>query len=165
MRNCVAKLGHMRGFRVIAHPSQLALFSTGETVLYCSREPAFPYAPFSIIPSSYISVASITDAISIHPPSVQRSMFEKQGIGYMLIEYIDRPQGRMLSETWDEKRDANLETNLFRGLSRVILGIASIPLPRIVSFTIDPRGFLSLSNRPLRLDVQQLENEHIPVDS
>lgn len=36
-------------------------------------------------------------------------MSEKPGTGYLLIEYIDRPQGRMLSETWDEKRhDANL---------------------------------------------------------
>lgn len=47
----------------------------------------------------------------------------------------------------------------------MILGIASIPLPRIESFTSDSRGCLSLSNRPLTLDVRQLENEHIPVDS
>lgn len=74
-------------------------------------------------------------------------MSEKPGNGYLLIEYIDRPHGRIRSVTWDEKRhDANLQTNLFRGLSRVILGISSIPLPRIESFTIDSRGFLSLSN-------------------
>lgn len=57
-----------------------------------------------------------------------------------------------------------MRRNLFRGLSRVILELARIPLPRIGSFTIDQQGYLSLSNRPLNIDVVQLENEQIPLD-
>ncbi|KAI9837157.1 MAG: hypothetical protein M1837_003118 [Sclerophora amabilis] len=39
-----------------------------------------------------------------------------------------------------------------------------LPLPRIGSFTIDNNGFLSLANRPLTLELHQLENEGIPID-
>lgn len=71
----------------------------------------------------------------------------------------------MLSETWETGRhDPKLRTNLFHGLSRIILDLARTPLPRIGSFVLDDKGCLSLSNRPLTLEVQQLENEHIPVD-
>ena len=54
--------------------------------------------------------------------------------------------------------------NFFHGLSRSILSLTRIPLPRIGSFKIDENGYLSLSKRPLTLEIQQLENEHIPVD-
>ncbi|TPX22606.1 hypothetical protein DIZ76_014483 [Coccidioides immitis] len=85
--------------------------------------------------------------------------------GYLLIEYIDPSRGRMLSETWEEGRhDVNLRTNLFHGISRILLALARTPLPKIGSFVLDNRGYLSLSNRPLTLQHQLLENEHIPVD-
>ncbi|RAH70510.1 uncharacterized protein BO66DRAFT_411178 [Aspergillus aculeatinus CBS 121060] len=45
-----------------------------------------------------------------------------------------------------------------------ILTLARTPLPKIGSFVLDENGYLSLSNRPLTLEIQQLENEHIPVD-
>lgn len=45
-----------------------------------------------------------------------------------------------------------------------MLNLARIPLPKISSFTIDRNGYLRLSNRPLTLEIQQLENEQIPVD-
>jgi hypothetical protein len=87
------------------------------------------------------------------------------GIGYLLIEYIDRSRGKMLSETWEEGRhNIELRSNLFHGLSRTLLALTRIPLPRIGSFILDDKGYLSLSNRPLTLQIQQLENEHIPVD-
>ncbi|KAJ5899352.1 hypothetical protein N7495_004096 [Penicillium taxi] len=71
----------------------------------------------------------------------------------------------MLAETWEAGRyNPELRKNLFHGLSRTILTMARIPLPKIGSFTLDKSGYLSLSNRPLTLDIQQLENEHIPVD-
>ncbi|KMU83985.1 hypothetical protein CIHG_01769 [Coccidioides immitis H538.4] len=71
----------------------------------------------------------------------------------------------MLSETWEEGRhDVNLRTNLFHGISRILLALARTPLPKIGSFVLDNRGYLSLSNRPLTLQHQLLENEHIPVD-
>ncbi|RDW61698.1 uncharacterized protein DSM5745_10370 [Aspergillus mulundensis] len=87
------------------------------------------------------------------------------GTPYLLIEYIDPSRGRMLSETWaDGRQNVKLRTNLFHGLSRIMLAMARVPLPRIGSFTLDSQGYLSLTNRPLTLEIQQLENEDIPVD-
>lgn len=71
----------------------------------------------------------------------------------------------MLSETWEEFQDDKTRgNNLFKGLSRVILSLGRIPLPRIGSFTINNEGVLSLTNRPLNLLLQQLENERIPTN-
>ncbi|RHZ73316.1 hypothetical protein CDV55_105757 [Aspergillus turcosus] len=87
------------------------------------------------------------------------------GVGYLLIEYIEEDQGAMLSNTWDERHhDTKLRTNFFRSLSRILLTIARVPVPRIGSFTIDDDGVLALNNRPLTLEVHELENENIPVD-
>lgn len=85
--------------------------------------------------------------------------------GYLLIEYIEPARELMLSDTWDVKRmDPDHRANLFRGLSRIFLALARIPLPRIGSFIIDNDGFVRLENRPLSLEIQQLENEGIDVD-
>ncbi|KAJ9199358.1 hypothetical protein DTO164E3_4670 [Paecilomyces variotii] len=100
-------------------------------------------------------------------PYVQHQIKDQTGLGtpYLLIEYIDPSRGKMLSETWEEGRhDVTLRRNLFRGLSRIMLALARIPLPKIGAFTIDEKGYLTLSNRPLTLEIHQLENEHIPVD-
>lgn len=100
-------------------------------------------------------------------PYVQHQIKDQTGLGtpYLLIEYIDPSRGKMLSETWEEGRhDVALRRNLFRGLSRIMLALARIPLPKIGAFTIDEKGYLTLSNRPLTLEIHQLENEHIPVD-
>ena len=71
----------------------------------------------------------------------------------------------MISDTWNERRhEVKLRRNFFRDLSRILLTVARVALPRIGSFTIDDDGFLSLTNRPLSLEVQDLENEQIPVD-
>ncbi|KAJ5246544.1 hypothetical protein N7468_001527 [Penicillium chermesinum] len=102
-------------------------------------------------PSSYVS-SQIDESRSL-------------GSGYILIEYIDSSRGKMLSDTWDTGRhDQKLRTNLFRGLSRIMISLTRIPLPRIGSFILDDSGYLRLSNRPLTLQIQLLENEHIPVD-
>ena len=45
-----------------------------------------------------------------------------------------------------------------------MLSLGRIPLPRIGSFALDNEGVLSLSNRPLTLQIHQLENEGIPTD-
>ncbi|KAK2738458.1 hypothetical protein FQN57_007049 [Myotisia sp. PD_48] len=84
---------------------------------------------------------------------------------YVLIEFIEPKQGRMLSDTWFEDSDHKpLRTTLFRGLARIMLSLARVPFPRIGSFVIDSNGFISLSNRPLTLDIQDLENEEISID-
>lgn len=70
----------------------------------------------------------------------------------------------MLSDSWEEKRrDKCRRTNLFKDLSRIILSLGRIPLARIGSFTLDNEGVLSLTNRPLTLRLQCLENEGIPI--
>ena len=85
--------------------------------------------------------------------------------GYLLIEYIENDQGEMLSNTWHEKRlDARLRTNFFQDLSRILLSIIRIPLTKVGSFAIDHGGFLRLKNRPLSLEIQELENEEIPTN-
>lgn len=71
----------------------------------------------------------------------------------------------MLSYTWKERHEEkDLRQNLFQGLSRILLELSRVPLPRIGSFTVDDNGFLRLANRPLLQTVHQLENEQIPVD-
>ncbi|KAE8149392.1 hypothetical protein BDV25DRAFT_156391, partial [Aspergillus avenaceus] len=85
--------------------------------------------------------------------------------GYLLIERIEETQGTMLSNTWPHKQnDIGLRTNFFRDLSRILLSMSRIPLPRIGSFTIDSEGFLSLDNRPLSIELEQLENEGVSID-
>jgi hypothetical protein len=99
-------------------------------------------------------------------PFVQRQTNLSSELGaYLLIDYIEETEGEMLSNTWkDQCADKNLRTNLFRGLSQVLLTLSHIPLPRIGSFIIDDGGFLRLANRPLTVELQDLENECIPVD-
>jgi hypothetical protein len=87
------------------------------------------------------------------------------GSPYILIEYVDPSRGKMLSESWEKGRhNSKLRKTLFQGLSRIILALARTPLPKIGSFILDEKGYLCLKNRPLTADIQQLENEHIPVD-
>jgi hypothetical protein len=60
----------------------------------------------------------------------------------------------------DEKR----RTNIFRGIARVILTLSRTPLPVIGSFIVDDDGLLRLANRPLTMQIHELENEGIPVN-
>jgi hypothetical protein len=86
-------------------------------------------------------------------------------VGHLVIDYIEETDGKMLSTSWEEQRhDKCRRTNLFRGLSRIMLILGNIPLPRIGSFTMDDDGVISLTNRPLRFQLHQLENEGIPTD-
>ncbi|RAH53124.1 hypothetical protein BO85DRAFT_166036 [Aspergillus piperis CBS 112811] len=85
------------------------------------------------------------------------------GMGYLLMEFIDDSQ--MLSNTWSTHHgDEILRANLFRDLSTIFLTLARVPLPRIGSFVIDENGYLTLSNRPLSSEIQELENGSIPID-
>ncbi|QQK43077.1 Aminoglycoside phosphotransferase [Penicillium digitatum] len=85
--------------------------------------------------------------------------------GYILVEFVDKTKGQMLSNTWSNGRhDPILQTNLFRDLSRIFLSLFRSPLPRIGSLSIDNYGYLHVSNRPLSVEIQQLENEGICTD-
>ncbi|RDL30741.1 Uncharacterized protein BP5553_10086 [Venustampulla echinocandica] len=87
------------------------------------------------------------------------------GVGYLIMDYIEESDGKMLSESWEQLRhDYDRRTNLFRSLSRIILSLAQLPLPRIGSLTIDDRGVLALSNRPLTLRLHHLENEGVKTN-
>jgi hypothetical protein len=80
----------------------------------------------------------------------------------MILEYIET--GEMLSETWTNRQSQELRSNLFRDISRIMLSLSQIPLPCIGSWTIDNRGILALTNRPLIHQFHSLENENIPTN-
>ena len=83
--------------------------------------------------------------------------------GYLIMDYIE--DAEMLSETWVTfGQNQELRVNLFGDLSRIILSLSQLPLPRIGSWTIDERGILTLTNRPLVYQFQCLENEGIPTN-
>jgi hypothetical protein len=99
------------------------------------------------------------------PHQISGQILRDLGTGYLLIDYIEETQGTMLSRTWNQRRHKDqLRINLFRNLSRILLTLSRIPLPRIGSFIIDDDGSLSLKNRPLSVEIHDLENEQIPVD-
>ncbi|KPM37891.1 hypothetical protein AK830_g8680 [Neonectria ditissima] len=84
-------------------------------------------------------------------------------LGYLLVERVDK--GQILSETWEGHRaDPERRANLFRDLSKIMLGLAKLPLPRIGSWTMDNNGALTLTNRPLTSLIHQLENHEIPTN-
>ncbi|KAI1942274.1 hypothetical protein LOZ12_002574 [Ophidiomyces ophidiicola] len=71
---------------------------------------------------------------------------------------------KMLSDTWRSLRhNSSLRANLFRDISRITLSLARHTFPHIGSLRMDDRGFVRLSNRPLTLRLQHLENEGIPT--
>ncbi|KAL2755825.1 hypothetical protein ACRALDRAFT_1033775 [Sodiomyces alcalophilus JCM 7366] len=79
--------------------------------------------------------------------------------GYVVLEYIEPTIGRMLSMTWQKHHnDAGHRRNLFRGLSRLMLTVGRVPLPRIGSWRFHDDGTITLSNRPLTCNLVMLEN-------
>lgn len=78
----------------------------------------------------------------------------------MIISWVS--QGNMLSKTWNALRyDKTRRSNLFHSLARIILSLNKSPLPCIGSFTLNNQGYITLTNRPLTLRLQSLENEGI----
>lgn len=103
--------------------------------------------------------------LSLPCPYISHQRLALLETGYLVMDYIGNSEVQMLSETWDEDCHEQVKrTNLFRGLSRMMLSLSQIPLPRIGSWTLDPNGALRLSNRPLTLRLHQLENGGIPTN-
>ncbi|QKX62018.1 uncharacterized protein TRUGW13939_09174 [Talaromyces rugulosus] len=101
----------------------------------------------------------------VRHPNKAKALDGVSEAGYLLIEGIEETQGTMLSNTWSEKQnDVELRTNFFKSLSQILLSISRTPLPRIGSFIINREGYLTLSNRPLSMELQELENEKIPTE-
>jgi hypothetical protein len=68
--------------------------------------------------------------------------------------------GGLLSSTFNDYRhDEMRRNNLYRGISRILLDLAKVPLPRIGSWKMDTRGVISLTNWPL-LDLPMLWARH-----
>lgn len=68
--------------------------------------------------------------------------------------------GDPLSNTWQQHRqDEARRDNLCRSISKILLDLAKVPLPRIGSWRLDERGVIALTNRPL-LDITMLWNRH-----
>jgi len=69
----------------------------------------------------------------------------------------------MLSLTWFERaHEQKLRSNLFAGLSKIMLSVSKQSFPRIGSLTINDEGLLKLSNRPLSCSLHQIENDGAP---
>lgn len=75
-----------------------------------------------------------------------------------MLEFIEK--GRPLAQSWSSQADPVKRENLFRGISRLILSLAKVPLDRIGSFTFNPDNeTISLTNRPLVCDHVIIEND------
>ncbi len=97
------------------------------------------------------------------PPYVAHRRKSILDLGYLILEYVS--DGQMLSASWDKNRpDLVRRSNLFRGLSRIMLGLAAHPLDRIGAWTMDDLGRLSLTNRPLTFHLLEQESRGIPTD-
>jgi Phosphotransferase enzyme family len=93
---------------------------------------------------------------------VGRRRLDALETGYIIMSFVT--DGKMLSDSWERLRcDITRRSNLFRGLAQIILSLNQSPLPRIGSLTLDNQGILTLTNRPLTLRLQSLENEGIPT--
>jgi len=91
---------------------------------------------------------------------VPRGLHNPFKSGYLILS---KAKGEPLHKTWEDHRhDKSYRCRLFRGLARISLSLNEIPLPRIGSLTLDSRGVITLTNRPLTLYLQMLENEGIP---
>lgn len=132
-------------------------------LVYLSWRPSFSLAKHSTPTPVAFAATTLSSAVIIGRKPCQRL----EHVGYVLPcnRVHQSVKGEMLSETWERGRlDTRLRANLFHGLSRIMLNLARIPLPQIGSFSLDKYGYLHLGNRPLTLEIQQLENESIPVD-
>ncbi|OBT56003.1 hypothetical protein VE04_03024 [Pseudogymnoascus sp. 24MN13] len=96
--------------------------------------------------------------------TLRRQFSSLLGHNNPFIDYLEETDGTMLSASWESyRKDDGRLANLFQGLSRIMLALGNIPLPLIGSFTMDNDGVVRLANRPLTLQIHQLENGGIPT--
>jgi hypothetical protein len=80
--------------------------------------------------------------------------------GYLITDFIEPRQGRMLSTIWPSYEPDRHRT-LFRGLADVLLDLMQMPLPRIGSFTVSDKGVVTLGGRPLTAALASMEAEGV----
>ncbi|KAL4885175.1 hypothetical protein BJY04DRAFT_231781 [Aspergillus karnatakaensis] len=100
----------------------------------------------------------------LRPPYSRRNCPFNLTTGYHIMDHIGGADSVMLSESWDKLRhDQRRRTNLFRGMSQIMLSLAQSPSDRIGSLTINNEGIIEHTNRPLTLRLHHLENESVPT--
>jgi hypothetical protein len=78
----------------------------------------------------------------------------------MLIGYVKH--GQMLSDSWTTHMNNEiLRQNLVNDLINIMVSLNQIHIPRIRSLTLNNRALITLTNRPLPLELQTFENEGI----
>ncbi|KAJ9617962.1 hypothetical protein H2204_013254 [Knufia peltigerae] len=167
-KSFVAKLVPTSGFGKTVHPSRSLAYMDSDSRQVRDQFTAIENLPL-LLQLAHHFYRRLLNWLKFPVPSRYvrhgEANFDSLSSGYLLIDYIEKTEGQMLSCTWNERHEEKgLRRNLFRNLSRILLNIAQVPLPRIGSFTVDNNGFLHLANRPLPLVTHQLENEQIPVD-
>jgi hypothetical protein len=79
---------------------------------------------------------------------------------YTLLEYMSPETGETLQNTCEKQRsDPAQRRGLFRGMTKTVLSLASIPQPKIGSFQFNYDGTITLSNRALSCSIAILEND------
>ncbi|KAF7122765.1 hypothetical protein CNMCM5793_000875 [Aspergillus hiratsukae] len=85
-------------------------------------------------------------------------------LGYpTLCPYISLKRLTPLTTAYMIMRDKTRRQTLFGDLARIILTLNHTEFPRIGSLTLNNEGVICLTNRPLTLRLQTLENEGIPT--
>ncbi|KMU75971.1 hypothetical protein CISG_05456 [Coccidioides immitis RMSCC 3703] len=84
--------------------------------------------------------------------------------GYLLMDWIENDDLQMLSTKFSKPHTVMQVENFYRGMSQIMISMARVSQPRIGSWTIDNRGQIALTNRPVLCHLHQLENWSIPSD-
>ncbi|QKX57558.1 uncharacterized protein TRUGW13939_04675 [Talaromyces rugulosus] len=120
---------------------------------------------FSRLKWHFHRVVSSIFGYPLRPPYLSRNCPFNLKTGYLIMDHVRSTDVAMLSESWDELRhDQTRRTNLFRGLSQIILSLAQSPFDRIGSLTINNQGIIKHMNRPLTVRLHHLENESVPTN-
>ena len=83
-------------------------------------------------------------------------------MGYLLIPFVEN--GRLLSEVFETEDSPWRRENLYRDLSRIMIQLAQVQHHQIGSLTVTEVGEIQITNRPLFLRLQWLENEGIETN-
>ncbi|KKK16642.1 hypothetical protein ARAM_000507 [Aspergillus rambellii] len=138
----------------------------GASRLHKARFTAIQQTPvFSRLQWYFRRVVSSLFGHPLRPPYLSRNCPFNLTTGYLIMDHVGSTDTVMLSESWDKLRhDQKRRTNLFRGLSQIILSLSQFPFDRIGSLTIDNQGTIKHTNRPLTLRLHHLENESVPTN-
>ncbi|KEQ74653.1 hypothetical protein M436DRAFT_62113 [Aureobasidium namibiae CBS 147.97] len=137
----------LRGFGLPGGPSFTPLANAS-----WSRQ-AYEWLRRQVLMRFFVDIDSWRPFVPFSSPGLLKS-------GYMISDYIEPHQGKMLSATSPCFELRHRQT-LFRSLANILLDLMRIPLPRIGSFTVSHMGEVTLSGRPLTAALASLEAEGV----